>query len=87
MEENALERRIKKVEKYNVVENVYPKMLYTEYFLFMGTTRPAAWSTFSIEKIVAQPLDMLLTGFGFFDGNNPANPFIASKCCKRIPAL
>jgi hypothetical protein len=51
----------------------------------MRATGPAAGPTHSFFELRARSLDVLLSGFRFLDGNNPANPFVARQRCNVLP--
>ena len=45
----------------------------------MGATGPAAGAADALLQFRTDPLDVLLAGFGFFDGESPADPLVARE--------
>ena len=51
----------------------------------MGTARPTAWPTLTLDKFLARPLDALLARFRFFRRRYPTNPFVTGKRSNILP--
>ena len=51
----------------------------------VGTAWPATRPAHSFLKFCAYPLNVLLSGFRFLDGDNPADPLIACEWRNILP--
>jgi len=56
-------------------------------FSSMRTSRPTARSAFAFQKLGADSLDVLLSYFRLLDGDNPADPFVASERSEVVPGF
>jgi len=54
-------------------------------FSTMRATRPATRPALPPFEVRSHPFDMLLSGFQFFDGDRPTDPFIARKRGNILP--
>lgn len=51
----------------------------------MDTAQPTTWPARPLLKLTNCPFNMLLSGFFFFDKDNPAYPFVARKWREALP--